>query len=306
MSRRMTMVLVGGALASGCAPDAGLALEDGPGMVRQELVAADETTSESYLDLIASLSVPSSVSEGEAFEIAVQGEIVGGTTSSVGAYGVYEDAQWAYDAAHRVSITGASIDRSGFNWGAQFEQTYVMPGRPPGEYPFTFVYGWRSGGHGYYDVAVDASVVVTSPSAPITLTVAQLQVFPAGAEKVQLRGELTLAEDSDGIAPDAEGIEVRLTTPTGPLYPQSYELPVGLASGSAGWGLCAAERDRTALQTLRLDSTSDPRVYSFVLVDTQSGILPGDYSKVSLEIAIGNDTGSIDLTLSETNGRYSL
>ena len=127
--------------------------------------AGAETVTDSYPSpdgtVVATITVPDGpVSPGVDFDVTVEGVLVGGSGWSVTSYAVYEDAEWIYDANHMVELTpGTKIDGSGFHWGNTFTATYTID-KPAGTYTYTFVFGNRTLGHGYYDVAVDAKVTV--------------------------------------------------------------------------------------------------------------------------------------------------
>jgi hypothetical protein len=120
------------------------------------------TSTAEYLDLAASVAVPSSVTTGEPFDIVVSGEIVGGGSFDVYSYGVYQDALWTYSTSHITQVSsGEVIDIDGFNFGNSYGATYEVVISQPGTHTFLFVLGQRSGGHGWYDLAIEATVMVT-------------------------------------------------------------------------------------------------------------------------------------------------
>lgn len=131
------------------------------GSVRVEAASSTAT----YRDLVATIAAPDEIEAETDFELSVAGTIVGGSAFGVFAYAVYEDASWTYDANHKVSVTaGTQIEARGFNWGSELSRAYALD-RPAGTYTYTFVFGQRSSGHGWYDVAVDLEVAV-SPAGP--------------------------------------------------------------------------------------------------------------------------------------------
>ncbi len=122
--------------------------------------AAAATQTATYSDLTASITAPDEVSPDTDFQIDVSGTIVGGSAFSVFAYQILEDADWYYDSNHMVVVnSGTVIDAQGFNWGSSYA-TSLARNKPAGTYGYTFVFGQRGFGHGYYDVAVDLEVTV--------------------------------------------------------------------------------------------------------------------------------------------------
>ena len=115
----------------------------------------------------AIITVPDSVNPGEPFVISVEGYLETTSRWEVTSYSFYENAQWAYDDAGLVRSDSDALDIKGFNWGGHVARTYPMA-LEPGDYTYTFVFGYRGWGHGYYDVAVEATLTV----APQVLEVA--------------------------------------------------------------------------------------------------------------------------------------
>ena len=108
----------------------------------------------------ATITVPDAVEPDTDFDVEVLGEIVGGSSWDVHAYGVYEDAEWSYDDNHMVDVaSGTVIDISGFGFGATYESIYTR-NKPAGTYAYTFIFGLRSFAHGFVDVAVDIEATV--------------------------------------------------------------------------------------------------------------------------------------------------
>ncbi|MEW6743453.1 MAG: hypothetical protein AB1486_11910 [Planctomycetota bacterium] len=121
------------------------------------------TDTDTYLDISATISGPDTVEPGADFTIDVHGEIIGGGAFDVYAYALVENAVWHYDSNHLVVVdSGVIIDADGFNFGNTHDASYVL-NRPAGTYGYLWVFGKRSGGHGYYDVGVEIQVVVQDP-----------------------------------------------------------------------------------------------------------------------------------------------
>jgi hypothetical protein len=147
---------------------------------------------------------------------------------------------------------------------------------------------------------------------PIDLELTQVQIFPKGADKVQIQGTLTLNESSDGIDPISDGINLRLFLQTGlpgsgKFYPSKNNImPVLLQETTDGWTITSSEKARTGIQDLTIKKTNDPRIFSFILVDTKSALVTEDYRNIIVEVSSGNDAGVIEIALTENNGKYML
>ena len=119
------------------------------------------TVTEEYVDLTASIVVPATVVVGEPFSVQVNGDISGGALFGVYAYGVYQDAEWSYSANHMAVVSGGTpIAVDGFNFGSTFSASYEQIADVAGVHTYTFVFGQRSFGHGFYDIVVEAEVQV--------------------------------------------------------------------------------------------------------------------------------------------------
>ncbi len=120
-----------------------------------------------YLDITATITAPDTAEANTNFTVAVTGAGVRDYSVSVFAYGFYENAIWAYDGNHKVSVTsGTLLEGSGFNWGSGYTKNHIL-NKPAGTYKYTFIFGQRSFGHGWYDVAVDAYVTIKAPKPKI-------------------------------------------------------------------------------------------------------------------------------------------
>lgn len=122
--------------------------------------------SESYNTAQAFISASDDPVAGEDFELEIEGTFTGTGSVPVFAYALYEDAEWSYDAKHRVVVSsGTLLDGSTFNWGTGLEKEYTL-NRTAGVYKFTFIWGDRRVFHNFYDVAVDLYVEVQDPCPP--------------------------------------------------------------------------------------------------------------------------------------------
>lgn len=121
------------------------------------------TASDAYLDLTASITGPDTTPPDVDFTISVEGRIAGGADPTQ--YWLWEDATWSYLANHRVDVTGGTqLDSSGFHLGDHVTD-YTL-NRPSGTYSYLFVFGDRAGGHSWYDLAVEITVVVADDGCP--------------------------------------------------------------------------------------------------------------------------------------------
>ena len=118
------------------------------------------TNTETYGRVTATITAPDIVVANTDFGVDVAGDMIGGSPFDITAFRVYEDADWSYNANHLVDvISGNLIDGSGFHFGASYINTYIF-NKPAGTYKYTFIYGYKSSGHDWYDVAVDVYVTV--------------------------------------------------------------------------------------------------------------------------------------------------
>ena len=141
------------------------------------------TSTETYDRLQATISAPDSVKTNTDFSVYVDGAILGGGSFDVFAYSLYEDADWYYDSNHMVVVTsGTLIDADGFNFGCAYTNTYSL-NKPAGTYKYTFIFGFRSSGHGWYDLAVEVHVIAEDDGPALTVNTS---VLSAGGGKVDL------------------------------------------------------------------------------------------------------------------------
>lgn len=125
------------------------------------------TSTDTYLDITATVTAPDTVESNTNFTVAVTGDGVRDYSVSVFAYGFYENAVWTYDGIHKISVTsGTLLDGSAIKFGSTYSNNYVL-NKPVGTYKYTFFFGQRSFGHGWYDVAVDAYITVKEPKPAI-------------------------------------------------------------------------------------------------------------------------------------------
>ncbi len=118
------------------------------------------TSTDTYLDITATITAPDTVESNTNFTVTVTGGGVRDYSVSVFAYGFYENAVWTYDGNHKISVTsGTLLDGSGIKFGSNFTKNYIL-NKPAGTYKYTFFFGQRSFGHGWYDVALDVYVTV--------------------------------------------------------------------------------------------------------------------------------------------------
>ncbi len=118
------------------------------------------TGTDTYNDITATITAPDTVESNTNFTVTVTGGGVRDYSVSVFAYGFYENAIWTYNLNHKISVTsGTLLDGSGIKFGSNFTNNYVL-NKTAGTYKYTFFFGQRSFGHGWYDVAVDVYVTV--------------------------------------------------------------------------------------------------------------------------------------------------
>ena len=155
--------------------------------------------------------------------------------------------------------------------------------------------------------AEHAVLWTTSSFRPLTLALTQVQLKPTAAEKVQMQGSFRLDAASDGINPASEPVSLELRKPDGTrVYPTATN-PYGAITGfdvtTTGWPINASERSRTGIQSLNIVTTADPRTFTVQLVDVKTGLGVDDYSHLTAVLTIGNDQGSVAVTLrQQTSG----
>jgi len=128
------------------------------------------TLTSCYEHTCAIITVPERVAPGEEFEILVEGYTENTTSWDTSAYMLLENAAWHYDSNHMLSYTGEALDSKGFHWGGDLVKKYKFRNLK-GTKVLTFVFGSRSWGHGYYDVAVDATIEVTLPAIKVAFDI---------------------------------------------------------------------------------------------------------------------------------------
>ncbi len=155
--------------------------------------------------------------------------------------------------------------------------------------------------------ALHAALWTPSYFRPLSLALSQVQLKPTAAEKVQMQGTFTLDAASDGINPVSEPVSLELRKPDGTrVYPTATN-PYGAITGfdvtTTGWAINASERSRTGIQSLNIVTTADPRTFTVQLVDVKTGLGVDDYSHLTAVLTIGNDQGSVAVTLrQQTSG----
>lgn len=104
------------------------------------------------------LTVPDAVEEGVPFDVVATGSISGGSSYN---YAIYENATWSYNTSHMVTVTsGTLLESSSLEFGSSFSGSWTRT--IAADTSYLFVMGDRSGGHGWYDVAVEVSALVTA------------------------------------------------------------------------------------------------------------------------------------------------
>ena len=132
--------------------------------------AAASTFTSCFSDTCAIITAPDHVVPGEDFEIQVEGYIEDATGWDTSSYLLLEDSEWHYDSNHMISYSGKILDAKGFNWGGSLTKKYQLKGFAETKV-LTFVFGSRSRQHGYHDVAVEATIEVTSPAINVAFDV---------------------------------------------------------------------------------------------------------------------------------------
>ncbi|WP_207063441.1 hypothetical protein [Motiliproteus sp. SC1-56] len=116
-----------------------------------------ETIKECYNNVCASLETDSCVAETDPLTLKVEGALEGSGSFNITAYQVLRDATWRYNANHQVVVDeGEVVDAKGFLFADSFAKHYEEKEKRGSKY--TFVFGSRNFGHGFYDVAVETEV----------------------------------------------------------------------------------------------------------------------------------------------------
>jgi hypothetical protein len=126
-------------------------------------LATAATFTSCFKNTCAIITTPDHVVPEEAFEIQVEGYIENATGWDNSSYLLLEDAEWHYDSNHMIRFSGETVDAKGLNWGGSLTKKYQMKGLADTKV-LTFVFGSRSHQHGYYDVAVEATIEAASPA----------------------------------------------------------------------------------------------------------------------------------------------
>jgi len=142
---------------------------------------------------------------------------------------------------------------------------------------------------------------------PLTLGITQVQIFPSGAEKVQVQGAFTLDAASDNINPPGETVALSINrSDSSQAYPTSYvAITNGFESTSDGWSLSSSGRSQSGVQAFNIKRTADPRQFTFHLTDTQAMVSQANHSLVTVKLRIGNDEGQANVGLrQQSNGNW--
>ena len=201
-----TLVIL--ALTFACGPESLSAPR--PAVTRSPL-----TATATYLDATATISVPDQAEPDTQFPITLSGILANGTSWTVSAWYLWENAAWSYDNNHMVQVSsGTLIAGTGFNWGNLVNRTILLT-RPTGTYTYTFVLGSRVTHHAWYDVAVDTTLDV-APQQVVCDAVFSLpgQRFRAGRV---VPVKFTAFECATGQFLHDEGIAVGVYDPGGAL-----------------------------------------------------------------------------------------
>ena len=126
-------------------------------------LATAATFTSCFQNTCAIITAPDHVVPDEDFEIQVEGYIENATGWDNSSYLLLEDAEWHYNSSHMIRFTGETLDAKGLNWGGVLTKKYQMKGIADTKV-LTFVFGSRSHQHGYYDVAVEATIEAASPA----------------------------------------------------------------------------------------------------------------------------------------------
>ena len=202
-----TVLVASMALLGGCGPASELELQS----TRSAL-----TASATFLDLTATIEVPDTIEPDTEFPVTVSGVFSGGNGWSVTAWSLWENAVWFHNGDMVEITSGTFIAGHGFNWGANFDRTFLLT-RPAGTYTYTFVFGRRSPGHYFRDVAVDITATVASEPVVCDLDWHQsLDKKHRAGRTLPLK--FTAFECATGQFLHDEGVHVDVYAPDGTLF----------------------------------------------------------------------------------------
>jgi len=126
------------------------------------------TVTSCYQQACAILTVPDQIAPNAPFDITVEGYLEGGSGWDVTSYALLENTPWQYNGSHLVSYSGSPLDSKGFNWGSSVSKSYTLQERSEPT-TLTFVFGSRGWQHGYYDVAVEATIAIEQPTLSVAI-----------------------------------------------------------------------------------------------------------------------------------------
>jgi hypothetical protein len=126
---------------------------------------------ECYESVCSTIEVTNScVTSGENTQLNVQGDFNSSSGFAITAYQVVADAEWRYNDHHQVElVNGKVIESSGFHFGSSYKKQLEVTGGEASSY--TFVFGSRAFGHGFYDVAVDLPMGSGGASQPLQIDI---------------------------------------------------------------------------------------------------------------------------------------
>ena len=125
-----------------------------------------------------------------------------------------------------------------------------------------------------------------------------MRLNTANDDRVRMRAAFTLAAGSDGINPVTEQVTLRMSTTSGEFYsanlpPGSFELHGNESPGR--WALTDTARQSTGIE--RFDILLSKK--EIVFVNRGTTLPTQNYTNVTVELAIGNDSGTGVATLIE-------
>ncbi|WP_210396648.1 hypothetical protein [Motiliproteus sediminis] len=213
--------------------------------------AQAEPLRECYQDACAEIELPACNNNGSGTPLRIAGQLANPHRNSITAWQLVADAEWEYNANHQVKLlSGNPIDSNGFQFGSEFERQLLLTGTLPGKLLLAF--GPRSGGHGFYDVAVE---VTLSPQGEQQV---QLDVKPGSCPNPVNRDKKGLtpvavvgSNDLDVREIDLHSIRIAGVAPVRYSY---SDVTTSLPQGEGGYACTTARSDGISDLTLKFNT----------------------------------------------------
>ena len=250
-------------------------------------------------DVCATIDTPSAcLQPGQASTFNVEGVLSNASGMAFTAYQVIADAEWRYNSNHQFElISGTPIDASGFHFGATYSKQYPIVGGDATKY--TFAFGSRAFGHGFYDAAVDLEfgeggeggsllIDVLPGSCPNPVNLKQKGVTPVaivGTDQIDVSQIDPAQVRLEGVAPIKAAIEDVATAFT---KASVYDCTISTADGIDDLSL--------KFRTQELKAA----------IEAKLGRMPFDGEVVKLELTLGDSSSGQNACSSAFSGQDTI